>query len=86
MAKHTEKFCCVNTARFLKCAWPFSNIMHEKVNDFWKNKVSLYSTDVVDTFSMNAFQIWDILSHFPWLLEVLFSDDEAISIILEIWN
>ena len=26
------KFCGVNTARFLKCVWPFYNIMHERVN------------------------------------------------------
>ena len=26
------KYCGMNTGRFLKCAWPFFNIMHEWVN------------------------------------------------------
>ena len=26
------KSCGVNTARFLKCVWPFCNIMHQRVN------------------------------------------------------
>ena len=34
MAKHTLKILRFHTARFLKHAWPFYNIMHEKVNGF----------------------------------------------------
>ena len=26
-----SKFCCVNTARFLKYVWPFYNILHEGI-------------------------------------------------------
>ena len=29
-----QKSCGVNSAKFLKYIWPFSNIMHEKVKNY----------------------------------------------------
>ena len=41
MAKHTLKILWCSIARFLKYAWPFYNIMHERVKNIFLKKLRL---------------------------------------------